>query len=154
MVRIHFPPAESQRSLLAGTAILWILAVAEPPLLHPVFSELRFPVNRDRPSPVTLDYDEAARGSAAKAMCFFQYRIEHRLKVTGRGIDDAEHLGHRLLLSLIFITLGLALGKLTFEIGDPLLGIGERVVGRRAHFADLVGTDLPGGSYRDRDRSR
>jgi hypothetical protein len=81
-------------------------------------------VNRDRPSPVTLDYDEATAGSVAQAMCFFQYRIEHRLKVTGRGIDDADYLGHRLLLSLIFITLGLALGKLTFEIGYPLLGIG------------------------------
>jgi len=37
-------------------------------------------------------------------------------------------------LSLIFIALGFALGKLTFEIGDPLLGIGERAVGRRAHL--------------------
>ena len=33
----------------------------------------------------------------------------------------------------------LTLGKLTFEIGYPLIGIGERAVGRRAHFSGLVG---------------
>jgi len=53
-------------------------------------------------------------------------------------------------LSKRLISLGSALGKLTLQIGYELLEIGERAVGRRAHLRTFVGTDLPGGSYRDR----
>src|SRR6516165_9240272 len=100
----------------------------------------------------------------AKPHYLCEHRVEHGSEVTGRGVDDAQDLGGRGLLlqrlvtlgfarvTLGFarVTLGSALRKLTFEIGYPLLGTGERAVGRRAHFADLVGTDLSRGSYRDR----
>ena len=46
------------------------------------------------------------------------------------------------------VTLGFALGKLTLHIGDKLLGIGYRAVGRRTHLRTFVGTDLSGGPYR------
>src|SRR6516162_4424904 len=39
------------------------------------------------------------------------------------------------------VTLGFALGKLTLHIGDKLLGIGYRAVGRRTHLRTFVGTD-------------
>src|SRR6516165_7039878 len=93
----------------------------------------------------------------AKPHYLCEHRVEHGSEVTGRGVDDAQDLGGRGLLlqplvTLGFarVTLGSALRKLTFEIGYPLLGTGERAVGSRAHFADLVGTDLSRGSYRDR----
>ena len=76
--------------------------------------------------------------SVAKPHRSFEHCIEHRGKVTGRGIDDPQNLGGRGLLSERFVALGrrliqvplrfgkfsLTLGKLTFEVGYPLIGIG------------------------------
>jgi hypothetical protein len=67
-----------------------------------------------------------------------EHRLKYRLKAAGRGVDDLQDLGSCGLLgvSLIaldrplsqllmrFVPIGSALGKLTFEIGYPLLGIG------------------------------
>ena len=71
----------------------------------------------------------------------FQHRIEHRGEVAGRGVDHLQYLGGRDLLLQCLVTFsfavgefGSAFGKLTFEIGDPLLGIGQGAVGRRAHL--------------------
>jgi hypothetical protein len=67
----------------------------------------------------------------AKAHRLFQYRVEHRGEVAGRRVDDLQDLGGRrlslqrlLTLSFALVTLGCTLGKLTFEIGYTLLGIG------------------------------
>jgi hypothetical protein len=54
----------------------------------------------------------------------FEHGIEYRSKITGGRIDHVQHLGGRGLLLQRFVTLGPALGKLMFEIGYPLLGIG------------------------------
>jgi hypothetical protein len=35
---------------------------------------------------------------AAEAVRLFQYRVEHRREVAGRGVDDLQHLGGRGLL--------------------------------------------------------
>src|SRR6516165_1688654 len=91
---------------------------------------------------------QKAESCPAKMQCFVEHCIEHRAEVARRRIDDLEDLGGRGLPLQRLGKFSFTLGKLTFEIGDPLLGIGERAVGRRAHFADLVGTDLSGGSYR------
>jgi hypothetical protein len=64
--------------------------------------------------------------------CLFQHCVKHRREVTGRGVDDLQDLSGRGLALHRLVTLGFALGKLTFEIGDLLLGIGENAVGCRA----------------------
>src|SRR5215469_14862398 len=62
---------------------------------------------------------------------FFEHRVKYRREVAGRGIDGLQYFGSRGLPLQSLVTLGFALGKfnptlgkLTFEIGDPLLGIG------------------------------
>jgi hypothetical protein len=74
----------------------------------------------------------------AKTQGIFKHRIEDRSKVARRGVDDLQYAGGRGLLgeSLItlthpisevplrFVPFGSAFGKLTFEIGYPLRGIG------------------------------
>jgi len=57
-------------------------------------------------------------------MRLLQYSLKHRGEITGRGIDDLQHLGGRGLLSERLVTLGFALGRLTSQIGYELLGIG------------------------------
>ena len=53
-----------------------------------------------------------------------QHGVENRAEIAGRGVDDAEHLGGPGLSLLRFVTLGFAPGKLAFQIGNELLGIG------------------------------
>src|SRR5215831_8447912 len=68
-----------------------------------------------------------------------QYCLEHWCEFAGRGIDDLQDFsGRRLPLQRLGM-FSLTLGKLTFEIGDPLLRIGERAVGRRAHLRTSSG---------------
>jgi hypothetical protein len=71
-------------------------------------------------------------------MRLLQNRVEHRREITRRRIDNPQYLGGRGLLSeslitldrplsqlpLRFVPFGSGYGKLTFEIGYPLLGIG------------------------------
>jgi hypothetical protein len=97
---------------------------------------------RDRvepPIPVEL---QTTVGNATKTMRLLQNRVEDRRKLARRGVDDAQDLGHRLFLSLIFVTLDSALGKLALEIGDDLCGIGQRAVRRRAHLRTSSGRVL------------
>ena len=61
----------------------------------------------------------------------FQHRVEHRGKLAGRGVDDLQDFGGCGVLltrfgkfSRALGKLGLAFGKLTFEIGYSLLGTG------------------------------
>ena len=61
---------------------------------------------------------------AAECMSFPQNRVEYRREVTGRGINDLQHLGSRGLLGKGFFKLGSALGKLAFQIGDNPLRVG------------------------------
>jgi hypothetical protein len=74
---------------------------------------------------------ENAKGCFAQPRCLFQYCVEHRGQIAGRGVDDLQNLGGCGLLSQRFVALGCSLsklgsafGKLTFEIGCTLLGIG------------------------------
>src|SRR5215471_1274639 len=87
-----------------------------------------------------------AKCRLAEPKSLIQHCVEHRCEVAGRRIDDLQHLGGRGLpltrfgkFSLTLSKLSLTLGKLTFEIGDPLRGIGYRVVGRRAHLRTSSG---------------
>jgi hypothetical protein len=64
-------------------------------------------------------------------MRFLQNGVEDGGEVAGRRVDDLQYLGGRGLPLQRLIALGfalgkfsLSLGKLTFEIGDPPLGIG------------------------------
>jgi hypothetical protein len=61
---------------------------------------------------------------AAKLMRLLQYRVEHRRKIAGRGVDDLQHLGGRSLLSERLVAVGSALGKLALQIGYEPLEIG------------------------------
>jgi len=67
----------------------------------------------------------------ANALRLVKDRIENGREIARRGIDDLQDLGGRGLLRERLVTLGFALGKfsltlgkLTFEIGYTLLGIG------------------------------
>jgi hypothetical protein len=52
-----------------------------------------------------------------------QYYVECRREVAGRGVDDLQHLGACGLPGQRLLTRGVALSKLTLEIGDGLLQI-------------------------------
>jgi hypothetical protein len=62
-------------------------------------------------------------GGATQAHCFFEHRVEHRREIAGRRVDDLQDLGGRGFSGQRRVTLGLALGKLTSQIGYDLLGI-------------------------------
>jgi hypothetical protein len=61
---------------------------------------------------------------AAERVRFLQDCVEHRREVAGRAVDDPQYLGGRGLLLKRFGKFCLTLGKLTFEIGYPLIGSG------------------------------
>ena len=60
----------------------------------------------------------------AQAQRLVQYCVEHRCEITGRGIDDLQHLGGRGLPLQRLVAFDFALRKLTLQIGYELLGIG------------------------------
>jgi hypothetical protein len=53
-----------------------------------------------------------------------QHGLKHGRQLAGGRVDNPHHLGGRGLARQSLVTLGFALGKLTFEIGYALLGIG------------------------------
>src|SRR5215467_11132563 len=53
---------------------------------------------RNRVKPLALIGHEGAEVQIAKRMCLLEHRLKHRSEVTGRGIDDAQHLGGRGML--------------------------------------------------------
>jgi hypothetical protein len=88
---------------------------------------------------------QRAKSGSAKLVGLFQYRVEHRGEVAGRGVDDLQDLGGSGLLGESLITLARRLiqvplrlvtlgqrpvafcgtfGKLALEIGYEPLGIG------------------------------
>jgi hypothetical protein len=60
---------------------------------------------------------QGAERRLAKRVRVLEHRLKHRLKVAGRGVDDLQYLRGRGLPLQRLITLGSALGKLTFQIG-------------------------------------
>ena len=64
-------------------------------LLGPV---LRDALHRDTPEGLAVEQIQAAARRAAAGARLFQYRLEDRLDLTGRGIDDLQYLGRRGLL--------------------------------------------------------
>src|SRR5215831_2547577 len=95
---------------------------------------------------------EITKSRGAQTHRLFQYRIEHRGEIAGRGIDDAQHLGDRRLLRKKLVTVGPCVSKLALKGGVSLLKIGCRAVGRRAHVRPRAAI-VPVQSYADR-RSR
>src|SRR5215467_4186949 len=95
---------------------------------------------------------EITKSRGAQTHRLFQHRIEHRGEIAGRGVDDAQHLGDRSLLSLTLVTFGPCLSKLALKVGVSLLKIGCRAVGRQAHVRSRAAV-VPVQSYADR-RSR
>ena len=71
-----------------------------------------------------IAHPEDTKVRPAQIAGLLQHGVENRAEVAGRGVDDAEHLGGRGLSLLRFVALGFALGKLAFQIGNELLGIG------------------------------
>jgi hypothetical protein len=57
-------------------------------------------------------------------MCFLQDRVEHWREIARRAVDDLQDISGCSLAGKRLVPLAGALSKLTFEIGDPLLGIG------------------------------
>ena len=62
------------------------------------FGIARLAMRRDKVEKPAVIGSELPMHSFTKPHCLFQHRLEHRLKLAGRGIDDLQHLGDRLLL--------------------------------------------------------
>ena len=58
--------------------------------------------------------------AVTEAVRLFQYRVEHRREVAGRGIDDLQHLGGRGLLLQRLVALGGPLGTRQAAVADRL----------------------------------
>ena len=74
---------------------------------------------------------QAAERDTAKTVGLLKHGLEHRRKIAGRGVDDAQHLGRRGFSGECLVTLRCALvqlsprlGKLALKIGHELLRIG------------------------------
>jgi hypothetical protein len=102
-----------------------------PPLARFVFGRDALP---RRPTILIslLAEDDGVIGSA-QSMGGRDDGLQHRIEVKARATDHLQDFGGRGLPLQPLITLSLERGKLTFEIGYTLLGIGKRVVGRRVH---------------------
>jgi len=107
-----------QQPFVRGAGIAW-------ERLTQRFRELfRQSVRRNCPEVISLTDNQSAIGGAAEGVRRLQYRVEHRGKVARRGVDNLQYLSGRGFPLERFVTLGCALGKLTLEIGYPLIGIG------------------------------
>jgi hypothetical protein len=69
-----------------------------------------------------IDPDMTVSG-LAEAHRLFENCVEHRREIAERGIDDLQYLSGRSLAGERLVAFRVADGKLTFEIGDPLLGV-------------------------------
>jgi hypothetical protein len=73
---------------------------------------------------LAVDPPNVSVSRLAEAQRLLQDRVEHRGEIAGGGIDDLQYFGGRGLLLTRFDKFSLTLGKLTFQIGYELLGIG------------------------------
>jgi hypothetical protein len=94
-------------------------------------AKTRFAIHGTKMKAFTVPNSENAERRLAQPRSLFEHRLEDRREVAGRTVDDLQHLGGRGLLRQRLVTLcfalgkfSLTLGKLTFKIGCPLLGIG------------------------------
>jgi hypothetical protein len=55
-------------------------------------------VRRREAKPLAVIGAQLTEGAAAQAQRLIQHRVEHRLEITRRGIDDLQYLGGRGLL--------------------------------------------------------
>jgi len=108
-----------------------------PQVLHG-FDKTRPPMGRGKAEVFSCADHQDAVCCAAEGMSLFQYSVENRCEITGRGIDDLQYLGGRRLLvqhlvalgrALIqlpkrFVPLGSALGEIALKLGIDLLRIG------------------------------
>src|SRR5215467_13060415 len=66
--------------------------------------------------------------------CLFQYRVEYRREVAGRGIDDLQYLRGR----------GLLLQRLARLVNEPrVLHRNDRLIGEGLHKRDLLDGEGP-----------
>lgn len=127
------------------------------------FGKIHRAMNRDAKKGFAVEGEQIAVGRFPRRRCSFQHRVEHRLEVAGRGIDDAEHLGGSGLLSARFVELGGARDDLPLEFRNGLMGGGHRVIDRcdqllsdlavppLTHLITICGMDPPDreGRYSD-----
>ena len=85
---------------------------------------------RNGPLQLAIWNQQKAEGRLAQAHRLVEHRLEHRREIAGGAVDDLQDFGGGRLLfeSLItlrseVVSLGVALSKLTLEIGDGLLQI-------------------------------
>ena len=91
------------------------------PAAHVLREAFRHPARRDGAEPSVVISHKCATSGPAEAVRLFEYRLEHQRQVTGRRIDNAEHLSGRGLPLQRLVTLGFALGKLSLTLGKLTL---------------------------------
>src|SRR5215471_12422254 len=85
--------------------------------------KLRVALCSDEMEALAIPGSEKAKGCFTQPQRLLQHCVEYRREVTGRRVDDLQHLRGRSLAGERLVAFRVADGKLTFEIGDPLLGI-------------------------------
>ena len=79
-------------------------------------------MRRDAPEGLAVEQKQSAARRVAVRVRLFQYRLEDRLELTGRGIDDLQYLSRRGLLLQWFAQFGQE--SLILDRNDGLVGKG------------------------------
>ena len=90
--------------------------VRDKRLGHIAFGDVVGAVAIDREQPAEIRFAEPHR--------LFEHRVEDRLKLARRGVDDRQDLGGRGLLLQRFRKRSITFGKLALQIAYKLLGMG------------------------------
>src|SRR5215472_6686904 len=93
------------------------------------------PASGDGTGSLAVDEGHEAERCSAQPHRLFEHCLEYRREITGRGIDDLQHLGGRGLLRDCFVALSgygfylsCSLIQLAAQIGDVLRRIGRSIV--------------------------
>src|SRR5262249_22163875 len=93
-------------------------------LAQPFRELFNLSVSRNSTEAFAVVKEQGSLGDVAQLVRFFQYRIEHRREIAGRGVDDTKNLGcGRLLLQCLS------------GFGDKpcVLDCNDRLIGKCAH---------------------
>jgi hypothetical protein len=88
------------------------------------FDKTLLPVGSSKTEFFSVADEQHGEYSTAQYVRLFEDYLEYWGQIAGRGVDHLQHLSDRCALIQRLVALGRALGKLTFEIGYPLIGIG------------------------------
>src|SRR6516225_6011854 len=78
---------------LSGNQLLARSCVIPDALSQPAGERLRYAMTRDSAEVLAVVKKQASEFGPAEGVRLFKYRIKHRGKIAGRGVDDLQYLG-------------------------------------------------------------